>query len=1096
MPLPPTPVPELGPFLKQHAAALNSYASRRTAEIEAAAAASDGGGAVSLVGPRLGLRRSSSSRAATATTDEAGSGGINIPEPGEGLLRAEREIPAMFFSEGFDLSSQEAWTSLLGIAAKAVIASASSKASKASEEAWEAPSSPSPKSVLASAADPDLRELAADRAARLACLADGALVDEVAARAPIFGAAAATLGGLRGDVASVAALAREDQKYLNAAAARAAASSEHARLLSLRRKNLRAALAALEPLETARDAREALSAALSLGDFNGALLALEALRGASAAFGVVDRGDINSASVPLAVAALAEDIGAAEAGVKRLLKGATVRALHLSSSSGCSPSSSQPPPPDSAALKAIISGAVRGRCLKEVMEAVAAAGAAEAKAAVANAAAASVGGGGGSGSSADSSSSSPPIEDRLSSLSDASAFELALVAASRRHFAALRHALSCREALREVDVEGGGGEGGAAAAVVAAGADSLVRSVAGSGASRWASLLSSRPSVVSAKLPEILRLLEAAAALERETAEAVKALASSSSSMCSSSSSSSSFASSIRSPSEAASALTKAFIDSFHSRARSWLVAELDADDWLPSAVPEGVRSAVARLEEVAAGGSVSSPSLLSQASSSLSSPSSANVLIVRGVRHPTAAAGLALAAALCEYATAAAALPSSAASLSSAPSAAASSSTSSSSHAAALALRAAELAKVFNGRACQLVLGAGALAASGGKVKALTARRLAVASRTLGLAAAVVEVARDAFFAIGGGVRGGGSSDTSSPRKRRGDSSAAGAVALACAELDSAVADLAAHRAELHSKLSSLVSERCAAGLGEIAADPGVWLASGSSSSSSAAAGASDGGGGGASAAAAPAPPPSSSPSPSSFARDMSKHLSSLESALTPLLSSEETASILGRAAAALSTSCAEALSSAAHKGGVEGRAQAAADGRLLLESLRALKLPSDVAEAALAPLEAVFAPPKRRKQQQQREVVAAEEEEAKAKAEAEGEAASAAAAAAAAEAEGVHFVRDEANDDSGITAAVAEEEAATEEAGAETAAAETTANNEPDVEVEVEVVEGTPAAEEGPEEAARPLSPPPTATLPPAAPPSPIEENNEPHK
>ena len=107
-----------------------------------------------------------------------------------------------------------------------------------------------------------------------------------------------------------------------------------------------------------------------------------------------------------------------------------------------------------------------------------------------------------------------------------------------------------------------------------------------------------------------------------------------------------------------------------------------------------------------------------------------------------------------------------------------------------------------------------------------------------------------------------------------------------------------------------------------------------------------------------------------------MSKHLSSLESALTPLLSEEETASILGRAAAALSSSCAEALSSAAHKGGAAGRAQAAVDGNLLLESLRALKLPPDVAEEALAPLEAVFAPPKRKKQQQQREVVAAEEE------------------------------------------------------------------------------------------------------------------------
>ena len=1109
VPLPPTPIPELAPFIKQHAAALNAYASRRTAEIAAAKEAEEGGGAAGL-GPRLGLRQSSRAATTTATTaaatgdDGEQSGGINVPEPGEGLLRAEREIPAVFFREEFDLSSQEAWTSLLGIAnsASAAFAAASSASSAAV--------APSTKAVLASAADHKVRELAADRASRLACLADGALVDEVAARAPIFGAAAATLGGLRGDVAAVAALARGGGDALRATAARAAASSESAALLALRRGNLRAALAALEPLETAQDAREALSAALSLGDFNGALEALEALRRASTAFGAVDRGDLGpSPSVPLVVAALAEDVRSAEAGVRRLLRGAAAGALHLSAgpSSPGSPPSSPRPAPDSSALRAVLAGAVRGNCLEEVMEAVAATGAAEAKAAVASAAA----------SGDDSASSSPSsIEDRLSSLADASAFELALVAASRAHGAVLRHALSCREALWEVEVEGEGGRGGGAegssglaTTAAAAGGDFLVRSVAAAGASKWASLLSSRPSSATAsRLPEVLRLLEAAAALERGTAEALRALspqetASSSSTSSSSSSAAAAFASSIRAPSEAASALAKAFIESFHSRARSWLVGELDGDDWLPSRVPEGVQRAVERLEGTAARGSApSSVPLASSISASASSTTSStpDVLVVRGAPHPTAAAGLAFAAALCEYAAAAAALPSTAGSISYfSSSSAPTSSSSSSSHAAALALRAAELAKVFNGRSCQLVLGAGALTASGGKVKAMTARRLAVASRTLGAAAAVVEVARDAFVAIGGGGSGsGGSSDVpssplSSPRRRNAtvaSLASAGGVALACQELDSAIADLQTHRAELHSKLVSLVSERCSAGLAAIAADPEAWLASSSSSSSSSSASsAAFGGDGGASASAAPpAPPPplssssSSSPFPSSFARDMIKHLSSLESALAPLLSREETVSILGRAAVALSASCAEGLSSAAHKGGAGGRAQAAVDGKLLLESLRALQLPRNVAEEALAPLEAVFAPPKRRKQQQQREVVAAEEEEAKKKEKKRVEEAAAAREAAASVAAAAVAPKD----DSGITEAAATaaavaslgvnvKEAATE-AGGETV---TAATKEP------EVVEA--ATEET--AAAHPLSPP--ATLPPDPPAREVESN-----
>ena len=360
VPLPPTPVPELAPFVKRHAAALDAYAARRTAEI---AAESDNGGAAGL-GPRLGLRRSSrATMTSTTANSEPGNGQqqsgsviINVPEPGEGLLRAEREIPSVFFREEFDLSSQEAWSSLLGIANSVPPPSSSSEPSETAAAA-----SPSPKTVLASAADPKLRELAADRAARLACLADGALVDEVAARAPIFGAAAATLGGLRGDVAAVAALAREDEAALSAAAARAKASAESAELLALRRRNLRAALAALEPLETARDAREALSAALSLGDFNGSLLALEALRGASAAFGVVDRGDINSASsVPVVVAALAEDIQAAETGVKRLLKGAAARALHLLSSSSTSSSGSTSSSSSSSSSSSVPSPGLRG----------------------------------------------------------------------------------------------------------------------------------------------------------------------------------------------------------------------------------------------------------------------------------------------------------------------------------------------------------------------------------------------------------------------------------------------------------------------------------------------------------------------------------------------------------------------------------------------------------------------------------------------------------------------------------------------------------------------------------------------------------------
>ena len=101
------------------------------------------------------------------------------------------------------------------------------------------------------------------------------------------------------------------------------------------------------------------------------------------------------------------------------------------------------------------------------------------------------------------------------------------------------------------------------------------------------------------------------------------------------------------------------------------------------------------------------------------------------------------------------------------------------------VSLRIAELVKVYNARACQLVLGAGAMRSSG--LRSITARHLALAHRSLRVALAATRAARDALEPL-------------VPESRRD---------VARREFDRAAADLSAHEAEIRAKLVAIMRDR-----------------------------------------------------------------------------------------------------------------------------------------------------------------------------------------------------------------------------------------------------------------------------------------------
>jgi vacuolar protein sorting-associated protein 54 len=211
-------------------------------------------------------------------------------------------------------------------------------------------------------------------------------------------------------------------------------------------------------------------------------------------------------------------------------------------------------------------------------------------------------------------------------------------------------------------------------------------------------------------------------------------------------------------------------------------------------------------------------------------------------------------------------------------------------------AARVLELLKTFNARACQLVLGAGAMHTAG--LRSITARHLAASSQ----AVAALEALHPALeAALVEGL----------PPAR---------AAAARAGYARSREDCLLHCAEIRGKLVGMMGERLGAAAAQLPTLAAAWP-------------------GGAAAPGAPPPPPSA------FAATAARQLEVLAGALAPLLPEEEVGDVLGRVGRAAASELAAAYAGLQLRGAA-GRAQALADLDFLLAALAAL--PGEPAERA----------------------------------------------------------------------------------------------------------------------------------------------------
>eukprot|EP00793_Prasinoderma_coloniale_P005273 PRCOL_00001035-RA len=226
---------------------------------------------------------------------------------------------------------------------------------------------------------------------------------------------------------------------------------------------------------------------------------------------------------------------------------------------------------------------------------------------------------------------------------------------------------------------------------------------------------------------------------------------------------------------------------------------------------------------------------------------------------------------------------------------------------------RIASLMRSFNARSCKLVLGAGALRTAG--LKSITAKHLAMASQALTFFLAALQTVSSATRSSLAGPRG----------------------TVAVNELERVAGDMTKHRAEIYTKLQTIMRERLEVHARRLPELQAAW------------------------AAPTRAVPADDEP-PSAFAGSVIKEVGVLHRVLSPVLTEDEMRAVFGRVATSLSARAAELLKALSTRALGEGvdldkaahrtrvAAYAAVDARAVRTSLSALP----GAEAACAPLEA----------------------------------------------------------------------------------------------------------------------------------------------
>ena len=318
----------------------------------------------------------------------------------------------------------------------------------------------------------------------------------------------------------------------------------------------------------------------------------------------------------------------------------------------------------------------------------------------------------------------------------------------------------------------------------------------------------------------------------------------------------------------------KALLAATHASSMAKLQAALDAEAWTRCDVPHEFQ---ALADSLAAAGIGLAMSPESQASGQAPTPS----ICVDGKQYVCVAAALMLLRCLARYVDVATSLPS---------------------VATEVLHRTCEALQLFNGRSCQLVLGAGALRTAG--LKSITAKTMATASQSLALVAALVPHVR-AILAL------------RLPPARH---------ALLLTALDRAASDVQLHRSELHAKLVAIAGDRLAAHARQLPNEAERWAEEASPEDGDA----------------------FDAMSPSDLALSIHKELSTLRRVLVPLLQPEEATRLFSHVAHVFDRTLAEGLTRVASAGGA-APAHVCADATVLASALAAL--PGDKDPGAAAP-------------------------------------------------------------------------------------------------------------------------------------------------
>jgi len=201
----------------------------------------------------------------------------------------------------------------------------------------------------------------------------------------------------------------------------------------------------------------------------------------------------------------------------------------------------------------------------------------------------------------------------------------------------------------------------------------------------------------------------------------------------------------------------RGFLEGFHTAAKGKLAMLLESEMWNSAEVPWQVQLSVRRL-------------LGTQAAAAESHQEDEQIvskqLAVGDMQYNLVNAGVMMMSMVCDYVEVSFALPT---------------------LTIEVVHRVVDLFKFFNTRSCQLVLGAGAMQASG--LKSITAKHLAMASQTL---SALIEIIPALRHQLGCNI----------PENRRG---------LVLGDLDRVLHDLRVHRQEIETKLVSIMKERLA---------------------------------------------------------------------------------------------------------------------------------------------------------------------------------------------------------------------------------------------------------------------------------------------